>query len=100
MYNQPGKPGGIEQQKRKKKTKPWYLPKTPRPLFPMSCRALVEAGCQLGIKSKETKTSFLIQTLILHRTSFEGSNSEKSKVKRHPCLGRSTHAMIIKQESK
>jgi len=50
MYNQPKKPGGVEQ----KKIKPWYLPKTPRVPNVMSCQTMIKVGYQLGIKSKET----------------------------------------------
>jgi len=55
MYNQP-KPGGVEQ--KKKKIKPWYLPKTPRVPNVMSCQTMIKAGYQLGIKSKENKLLF------------------------------------------
>jgi len=45
------------------------------------------------------QTSFPIQTLILHQISFEGRVVRRARPKRHPCLGRPAHAMIVKQES-
>jgi hypothetical protein len=65
----------------------------------MSCRAL-KIGCQLGIKSKETKNFFSDPDLGSAPGSFEGVNSEKSKVKRHPCLDRPRNDYKNKKQNK
>jgi hypothetical protein len=63
----------------------------------MSCQTMFKAGYQLGIKSKET--NFFSDPDVDSAPTLLLRGGEKSKVKRHPCLGRSAHAMIVKQES-